>query len=71
MKYALWLQSAIGGQPKFRRGVKYALLKINPPARRKCNPEQATFYGARRSPKGGHFMNPHEMSGLKRIKNEI
>jgi len=63
--------------PKFRRGVKYALsldfardpepvegLKINPSTRRKCNPEQAPFYGARRSPEGGYFMNPDEISGL-------
>jgi len=51
-------------QSKFRRGVKYALLKITPSTRRKSNPEQALFYGARRSPKGGYFMNPDEISGL-------
>jgi len=32
-------------QLKFRRGVKYALLKINPSTRRKDNPEQARSDG--------------------------
>jgi len=48
----------------------------NPSTRRKGNPEQAPFCGARRSPpalsevegKGGYFMKPDEISGLKRIK---
>jgi len=67
--------------PKFRRGVKYALLKIsalsgsasggNPSTRRKMNPEQAQFYWARRSPKGGYFMNPDEISGLVDAENRV